>query len=204
MKRKTAAGGLLPASADAPLLLSVPDQPPEPAALTIAITEVALEEPSYDTMTLDDALDELAVVDDYIERWLSKINAAHKARQDLRAVINARLTANKCRKYAGVRMICRYDTVKSGGASIPLPDSLRADLLAAKTKISDDDLANAVPVIQPPPTCKPDLRAVRKLSEYGEDIAAIVKRHIREANKTDVLIIEPIMLTVEPAKAALG
>jgi hypothetical protein len=168
--------------------------------------------PAFADLSLDDALDELSAVHEFIARVQPKLNAARKAVADLEGVVNMRLTERGARVYDGARLHCRYETRKSGSAGIPYPDALRAELEAINAAaiaanlppvIPAKELDAALPRETPPPVVKPDLRKTRKLADRGDVVRAVVVRHILEPKKFDALVIEPLQINVTPSPPAL-
>jgi hypothetical protein len=188
-------------NAQQPTLLDEPAPLPVGAIpLPIATPAAA---PTYETLSLDDALDELGAIDAYLAKTLPAVNAAHTERQKLLEVVGLRMAAQGARKYVGTRCVCRYETQRLGSAAIPMAAGLRAELLAS-AKIPAGEIDSALPLVTPPPICKPDLRRVRKLADYGDSIADIIGRHIVEARRIERLVVEPVELNVTPAQREIA
>jgi hypothetical protein len=164
---------------------AAPDVPPAPPVATL------------EAAPLDDLLDMIGELDALIPGMLTRLNEAHAARQSLLDVIGVRMGELGARKYVGAHCVCRYEIRKSGSAAIPLPAGLRAELVAS-AKIPPADIDDALPMVTPPPTCKPDLRKTRKLAAYGHEVADIIDRHIVEAKKSEYLVVEPLMIDATP------
>lgn len=200
MKTKTAAGGSLfdsppqPARPfEPPIVIPLPELP----APTITLVSTELAPPTYESLTLDDALDELLVVTEFIERTQRKLNAAAEARVKLRAVIHDRMLLIEAREYDGARIACKFEVEATGSVKVRDPAALKAQIAATK-KVPAKRLEEAFPVVTPDPVVTADLRKVRKLADFGSDVAALLKSGISEKTKYDVLVTTPKMIDVTP------
>jgi hypothetical protein len=59
-------------------------------------------------------------------------------------------------------------------------------------------LEEAFPVEQPAPVVTADLRKVRKLADFGDDVVEILKLGISEKTKYEVLVTTPKMIDATP------
>lgn len=152
--------------------------------------------PSYEDLTLEEALDELDNVEAFLAKSQPAIERAYQVRTDLRTMIQLRMQERRATKYVHAGWRAEFRTVKQGSAAVTDAAALRARL----EQIGDAPAAEieaALPVVTVV-AVKPDLRKVRKLAEYGGDSAKEVTAHIVEARLAEVLVIERIAVDVTP------
>lgn len=152
---------------------------------------------SYTDLSLEEAVDELSNVEAYLLRMSPDIQRAQKARIDLRTMIALRMEEQGARKFERAGWRGFYVKKKSGAPSVYEAAALRAELLQV-VAIPLAAIEEALPIVTVEPVVKPDLRKVRKLAEYGNDSAKIIRAHINEPTEYELLQIEPIMIDVTP------
>jgi hypothetical protein len=153
----------------------------------------------YENMSMDEVLDELDNVNAYLRENTPKIAAAQKAQAELKTMIGLLLEKDEARRFDNGRKRVWFEKRKTGSATVTEPEKLRSFLMSTGVvplKVVDEVL----PLKQPPPFVKPDLRKLRKVAEYGAVAAKAIAAHILEPSAFDVLMIEDVMIDVTPAE----
>jgi len=165
----------------------------------------AKAEPSLTDLSLEELIDERVNITAYIDRVRPELMRANKALTDVDTMIALRMEETKARKFERGGFRGAFVTQKRGSASVVTPDALRKELEAIPD-VPRHALDEALQIITPPPTVKPDLRKVRKLADYGDAAAKVVKAHITEAIEFEALVIEEIrpMVNVTASPEAIA
>lgn len=142
-------------------------------------------------LSLEEAIDELANVEAYIERMSPQLAKAIKARADYRSQIAFRMQENGARKFERGGWRGWFEKKKQGSASVYEPTALRAQLEQIDD-VPKAALNDALPWVTADPIVKPDLRKVRKLADWGSQAARLVAAHISEPLEFEVLVIEQV------------
>lgn len=168
----------------------------------IALAESA--EPMLEDLSLDDALDMRQNLMDFIDDRNAKIMEAKKTLADLNTIIALRMEQTGSRKFSLARFRGAWvPKTASGGAKVPEPAACKAEL-AMLSEIPKSDLEEALPLVDVEPVVKAYLKPLRKLAGYSARAASIIERYIKEAEKTEELVIEPIVEQINVTGSARG
>jgi hypothetical protein len=166
-----------------------------------AVAQTEAVAPTLEDLSLEEALDNLAVIDGFIKSKQPELDAARAAAQDLRTIIKLRMEERKATRFERGGWRSRFTMVKQGAASLNMPTELRAFLISTG-EIPLKEIDDALPIVIAPPIVKGDLRKVRKLADYGGDCKKAVEAHIFEPRQVEQLIIEPVEIDVTPKTEA--
>lgn len=168
-----------------------------------ALATASSEAPAIEDLTLEEALDNIAQIDAFLKANQPKIDEARAAQNELRTLIKLRMEEREAKKFERGGWRCFFGEVKQGSASLNMPDVLRTFLISTG-EVPQSAIDDAFQIVVPPPVVKGDLRKVRKLADYGKNVASAIAAHVLEARKVEVLIIEPVEPTEINVTPAVG
>jgi hypothetical protein len=160
-------------------------------------------------LTIDDALVDIRRIDAFLAKAMPIINEAHAARQDRMVVVQEYMTTTGSKSYNGDDCFASYDKVGRIGPEVRSPNLLRDELIALKRADGNAPLIplsfidKAIPVVQPPPVVKPNVTKLRKLADFGNEVAALLKRYIVDGEDVVKLEVHPLVTDVTPRDAKL-
>lgn len=152
---------------------------------------------ALEDLTIEEALDGRESALDFIARKQPEIDEARKALADYETIIQLRMEQAGAKKFERGDWRGVFKRVKSGAAKA-FEDALCRTEISNAGLVPQSEIDDAFKVVIAEPTVKADLRKLRKLAEYGESVAAIIRAHIIEPYEREVFILERIPRNVTP------
>lgn len=154
-------------------------------------------------LTMDEAIIDFQRITAYLLKADAYLNDLRSKRNGLLARIADGMAATNASMYNGEYGFAEYQKSGRSAATVRSPEILRKELLKLKGDnklelIPESFIDDAIPLVQPPPVVKPDIRKLRKLAKFGSPAASLLDLYIVDGEDKVQLVVSPLVEDVTP------